>query len=76
MIKNNHSLSTVWKEYLKNQSTEKDTIRRSVIASSHFLPVFENVPVEDIKNIDIEEYQRTRRLEIINLPKNINKRDT
>ena len=76
VIKNNHSLSTVWKEYFKSQSTERETIRRAGIASKHFLPVFENVPVEDIKNMDIEEYQRTRRLEIINLPKNINKRDS
>ncbi|MHB1679591.1 MAG: hypothetical protein ACYCTB_03655 [bacterium] len=49
MIKNNHSLSTVFKEYLKNQTTAKDTIRRSIIASKHFLPVFQDISVEDIK---------------------------
>ncbi len=66
----------VWDEYLKNQSTAKDTIRRSIIASKHFLAGFKDKPVSDIKNIDIDQYQRTRKLEILEYPKNINKKDS
>lgn len=73
LIKNNHIFSTVWKEYLKNQTTE---IKRRVITSKHFLPVFQDISVEDIKNINIEEYQKARRLEILALKKNINKKDS
>jgi cyanophycinase-like exopeptidase len=53
----------------KKSSYGKETIRRSVIASKHFLPIFENISVEDIKLLDIEEYQRSRRSEILNLKK-------
>ncbi len=70
------TFKAVWEEYIKNQSTGKETIRRSNIASKHFLPVFENIFIENVKNIDIEEYRRVRRLEISNLEKNINKKES
>ena len=70
------TFKAVWDEYIKNQSTGKETIRRSGIASKHFLPIFENIFFENIKNIDIEEYQKQRRLEILHLEKNVNKKES
>ena len=66
----------VWEQYFKSQSTEKETIRRAGIASNHFIPVFESKNITDITLGDIKDYQLQRKLEIMNLEKNIGKKDS
>ena len=44
--------------------------------SKHFLCVFQNKPVKAISILDIEEYLRNRRLDVLSNPKNINKKDS
>ena len=66
----------VWEQYFKSQSTEKETIRRAGIASKHFIPVFESKNITDITLGDIKDYQLQRKLEIMNLEKNIGKKDS
>ncbi len=68
--------SEVWEQYFKSQSTEKETIRRAGIASKHFIPVFESKNITDITLGDIKAYQLQRKLEIMNLEKNIGKKDS
>ncbi len=48
---------------------------RERTAGKHFLPIFENKLIQHINTDYIENYQLKRRLEIINLPKNADKRE-
>ena len=65
VIKNNHSLSTVYKEYLKNIANNKETIGYKIDASNHFLPIFGNKNIENITFDDIKNYQLKRKLEYL-----------
>ena len=67
--------SEVWEQYFKSQSTEKETIRRAGIASKHFIQVFKDKNMPDITTGDLKAYQLQRKLEIMNLEKNIGKKD-
>ncbi|MCL4322647.1 MAG: site-specific integrase [Deltaproteobacteria bacterium] len=44
--------------------------------SKHFLCVFQDKPVKAISILDIEEYRRNRRLDVLSNPKNKNKKDS
>jgi integrase len=65
----------IWKDYLKSLSNSSETVRRKKIASNHFLNEFENSDIKNISITDIKSYQVKRKLEILSLPKNINKRE-
>ena len=71
-----YTLKEVWIEYFKSQSTAKETIKRSGIASKHFILAFKDRNIIDITTSDIKTYQLQRKLEIIGLPKNIGKNDS
>ncbi len=71
VIKNNHSLSTVWKEYLKNLNNAERTIKVKKWISIHFLPIFSDKDIADITQSEIKIYQLQRKLEILSMPKNI-----
>ena len=62
--------------YIANQITSQSTIGRSKCASKHFLPFFKNKPVQNITTDQIESYQLKRKLEILSIPKNKNKRES
>ncbi len=70
-----HTFEKTFQEYLENQATAKATkdVRRFV--SSHFIDYFKSKSINQISLSDIEKYQLIRKLEILNLPKNISKRE-
>ena len=79
VLKNNKSIvnfTILWQEYIKNSTNAKNTLTSTVSRAKHFLPVFQNKLVEEIMTPDIKNYQLKRRLEIINNPKNRDKRES
>ena len=66
----------VWEEYFKSLSTGKETIKRSKVASKHFLNAFKDKNIVGIEIKDIKTYQLQRKLEIMSLSKNIGKKDS
>jgi integrase len=75
LIKNNHSLITVWNEYIKSLNNSKRTIDYKNLAFNHIINVFQSKNIEEISANDISNYQLSRKLEVINNPKNIGKRE-
>ena len=73
---NIYLFNKVFEDYLKNLSNSDKTIKSKTTASKHILPFFENKDIAKITLPDIEKYQNERRLSIINLSKNKNKRDS
>ena len=71
--KNIGNFSTLWQMYLKLQAT-LDVRKRT--AANHFLPVFGNKGLNNISMPDIKNYQLERKLEIMALEKNKNKRES
>ncbi|MHB8282760.1 MAG: tyrosine-type recombinase/integrase [bacterium] len=71
-LNNNKNIfdSIFQQDYLKNLTSSKSTINRTIVASKNFLPLFNNKQINNIKQIDTEEYQRNRKIEIANYPKN------
>ncbi|MHB1646575.1 MAG: site-specific integrase [Candidatus Acididesulfobacter diazotrophicus] len=67
--------SDIFQEYINNIPNMPNTIARKIVASKHFLQVFGNKNISDITANDIKTYQLTRRLEILNMPKNNGKRE-
>jgi integrase len=63
-------------EYLANMNVSKETKQLRIVASKHFLPVFNNRDINDISITDIEKYQLQRKLDVLNLPKNKNKKES
>ncbi len=73
---NNIFGSIFHQDYLKNLTSSQATINRSIVASKNFLPFFNNKQINNIKQIDIEEYQGSRKMKIANYPKNRQKGDS
>ena len=75
-VKNNaiYVFKEIFTEYIKQQK-DKNLIRERT-AAKHFLPQFEKKELNNITPVDIKNYQIQRKLEIINLPKNIGKRES
>jgi integrase len=73
---NDNIFSEVWEEYLKAQITGKGTQQVKKWISIHFLPAFQDKSIKSISNLDMENYQLKRRIEIMNMPKNKGKRDS
>ena len=66
----------VFTEYIRNQSVSIKTIERRKTAAKHFLSMFASDYIQSVTANKIETYQLKRRLEIINLPKNKDKRES
>ena len=64
----------VWQEYLIKLQGKADDRKR--IASNHFLPAFGNKELNSIATPDIKNYQLERKLEILTLSKNQDKRES
>ena len=65
----------VFKEYLKSLANSKRTIDVKINASKHFIPVFKDKNINNIKPFKIKEYQSKRKKEIMDLPKNKGKKE-
>ena len=65
----------LFKEYLSVLSNSRKTVELKTFISKHFLPVFKDRNISSITTADIKNYQLTRKLEIIDLPKNASKRE-
>ena len=67
--------TVLFNEYIKNQNVSEKTIEIRLTASKHFLSFFENKDIKNINQIEIENYLFKRKNEILNLPKNLSKRE-
>ena len=72
----NYNFGDVWESYITSFVVSKKTLGVKITAAKHFLPVFKNKSLQSITTDQIENYQLKRRLEVINLPKNIGKRES
>ncbi len=69
------SFSELFSNYLKTISNLPSTVNRKIAGAKHFLPVFNNIDIKKITQLDIEKYQAQRKKEIIAYLKNIDKRE-
>ena len=66
-----------YQEYLKNISNSKEFMtKKNTTCPNHFLPVLGKKELKDISISDIKDYQAKRKIEIMNMPKNLNKRES
>ncbi len=65
----------VFNQYIKQQQKGKN-LDRKLVAAKHFLLIFGNKELNNIASVDIKNYQLQRKLEIMNLPKNIGKKES
>ena len=70
-----YTVKELFDEYIKLQTGGSETTKLRQYVSKHFLPFFQDKLIADITRDQIENYQLKRKLEIISLPKNINKRE-
>ena len=66
----------VFEEYLKTADNSKKTFESKKDASKHFLPIFKDKNIAGITVNDVKTYQLQRKLEIMAIPKNIEKKDS
>ncbi len=66
---------TAWENYLKNNGNSEKAIERKNIAAMHFLPFFKDKTLSAIVSLDIKNYQLERKLELMSLEKNKNKKE-
>ena len=66
---------TAWENYLKNNGNSEKAIERKNIAAMHFLPFFKDKTLSAIVPLDIKNYQLERKLELMSLEKNKNKKE-
>ena len=86
IIKGNHSLptdknkrllfQTAWENYLRNNGNPEKAIERKIIAAKHFLPFFEDKALSSILPLDVKNYQLERKLEIMSMGKNKDKKES
>ena len=74
--KNLDKFGDIFKDYLNELVCAEKTLELRVALSKHFLCVFQDKPVKAISILDIEEYRRNRRLDVLSNPKNKNKKDS
>ncbi len=75
-VKNNYIFLTAWEQYKKSLTNINRTIKNKEFAANHFLPVFKDKNISEITQSDIKEYQLKRRLEVLSLPKNQQKKES
>ena len=67
----------VWLEYSNSlQNTHAAIKIKNNIYDKHLSNYFDKMTIAKIAIVDIKDYQRMRRLEILNMPKNIGKRES
>ena len=71
----NYRFKDLWELYISSRLTGKGTQEVRVNASKHFLPFFKDKQITAITRDLIENYQLKRKLEVISLAKNQNKRE-
>ncbi|MHB1661425.1 MAG: tyrosine-type recombinase/integrase [bacterium] len=67
--------SEVWKDYIPMQISSKETSLSKGKSAKHFLPIFKDKNIAAVTPEDIENYQLKRKLEMIEMPRNQNKRE-
>ena len=67
---------TAWENYLKNNGDSKGSAIRKITAAKHFLPFFKDKILSDILPLDIKNYQLERKIEIMSLEKNKDKKES
>ena len=70
-----YNFQDAWEQYLKSQLSGAKNQERKIFAAKNFLPLFGNKSIKSVSKAEIENYQLKRKLEIISLPKNQNKRE-
>ena len=70
----NYRFEDVWKVYLSSLLTTEVTRELRIYAAKHFLSFLKDKPIQSITRDQIENYQLKRKMEIISLSKNQNKR--
>ena len=71
-----YQFKDVWEIYIKSQSYCFKTEESKINSAKHFLPVFQNMPLDSITADKIENYRLNRKLEIKSLEKNSGKRES
>ena len=64
----------VWEEYVNSLNIAKSTLKSTLSRSMHFR-VFSEKNINNITEFDLKNYQLKRKLEILEMPKNIGKRE-
>ena len=59
-----YGFKEVWTEYLKGLVNSPAGVESKIYAGKHFLPIFEDTAISEIKNSDIKSYQLGRKSEI------------
>ena len=72
----NYSFADVWEAYISSQLSGIKNNERKLIAAKHFLPYFSNKQIQSITTDQIENYQLKRKMEILSLSKNKNKKES
>ena len=75
-FKPEYRFEDTWKEYYKSLINSPGQIKNKEFAFRHFFPIFGNKNVAEITKLDIINYQATRHLEIIDMPKNKDKKES
>ena len=70
------NFTTLWREYfnLTKNINEFKTVEYKDVSAKHFLPFFENKNISDIVESDIQSYQTARKLKVMDIPKNKDKK--
>jgi integrase len=71
---NDYDFNELWEMYIQSQVITERAIERKITARKHFVQ-FNNKSIGSITRADIENYQLKRKLEIIAMPRNRNKRE-
>ena len=72
----NYRFEDVWKVYLTSQLSGIKNTERKIIAAKHFLPFLKDKPIQSITTDQIENYQLKRKMELLSIPKNKNKKES
>ena len=73
--KNVANFATVWQEYFKADISSPGQKENKFYSSKHFLTILGNKNINNISISDIKTYQLQRKLEVLAMPKNKNKKE-
>ena len=74
-VKSNYTFLTAWEQYINSLSVNSKTKELRMYLSKHFLPDFKDRQISEINQSHIKNYQLKRKIEIMALPKNIEKKE-
>ena len=72
----NYKFEDVWKAYLSSQLSGIKNNERKIIAAKHFLSFLKDKPIQSITTDQIENYQLKRKMELLSIPKNKDKKES